>query len=156
MLPQPITYVEIPAPNIAQASAFYRGVFGSPSTCRHKQFLIRRIAWGVQAGGTGCLSQRARRRAAELVDPRDLRVRTATNLLGQAPKPERSPIPGTVICRKYKGEVLEVRVLKKGFEFRGQTFGSLSAVAKHVTGSHWNGNVFFGVRSKRQRSKQQP
>jgi hypothetical protein len=52
-------------------------------------------------------------------------------------------IPGSVITRVYKGETLEVKVLADGFEYEGETYKSLSAVAKHITGSHCNGYQFF-------------
>ena len=55
----------------------------------------------------------------------------------------RLPLPGTAITRKYKGRTLEVRVLRDGFEYDGQKFKTLSAVAKAITGSHCNGFRFF-------------
>ena len=55
----------------------------------------------------------------------------------------RLPIPGAIIRKEYKGKVLEVKVLEKGFEFEGQAYKTLSAVAKKVTGDHWNGYLFF-------------
>jgi len=125
----------------------YRQVFGCPATSRHRLHLIRRIVWGLQANGAHTPSSRTLRRVAELVDPYDLRVSSITDRPGRCQKAGRPPIPGTVICRPYKGDLLEVQVLKDGFRFRGQEFGSLTAIAKHVTGSHWNGNLFFGIAS---------
>jgi hypothetical protein len=55
--------------------------------------------------------------------------------------------------RLYKGRLLEVTVLADGFAYGGQRFATLSAVAKHVTGSHWNGFHFFGLTQK---GKKQP
>ena len=55
----------------------------------------------------------------------------------------RLPPPGTILTRKYKGQDLQVQVLAEGFLFQGQVFGSLSAVAKAITGSHCNGFLFF-------------
>ena len=54
-------------------------------------------------------------------------------------------MPGTVLNRIYKGEALQVRVLADGFEFEGNRYASLSAVAKAITGLHWNGRLFFGI-----------
>jgi hypothetical protein len=56
---------------------------------------------------------------------------------------DRLPLPGTVITRTYKGETLHVKVLPHGFEFEGEVFKSLSAVAKAITGQHCNGYHFF-------------
>lgn len=55
----------------------------------------------------------------------------------------RLPIPGAIIRKEYKGQILEVKVLEKGFEYLGKTYRTLSAVAKVVTGDHWNGYLFF-------------
>jgi hypothetical protein len=66
--------------------------------------------------------------------------------LAPGPRPARDgrlPCPGHAIVRRYKGETLRVTVLANGFEFRGDRYGSLSAIAKAVTGSHVNGFRFF-------------
>lgn len=57
----------------------------------------------------------------------------------------RLPKPGDVLSRYYKGREITVRVLKSGFEYEGRRFRSLSAIAKAVTGAHWNGLLFFGI-----------
>jgi len=58
-------------------------------------------------------------------------------------RPCRRLRPGHAIVRRYKGETPRVTVLANGFEFRGDRYGSLSAIAKAVTGSHVNGFRFF-------------
>ena len=50
---------------------------------------------------------------------------------------------GTLLKRRYKGQTVQVRVLAQGFEFDGEVYRSLSAVARKVTGAHWNGYHFF-------------
>jgi hypothetical protein len=57
----------------------------------------------------------------------------------------RLPIPGTVISKVYKGTVIDVNVLDKGFEYDGKVYRTLSAIAGAVTGQHWNGYLFFGL-----------
>lgn len=57
----------------------------------------------------------------------------------------RLPAPGTTLRREYKGAVHEVTVLADGFEFRGQPYRSLSHIARHITGTAWNGFLFFGL-----------
>ena len=54
-------------------------------------------------------------------------------------------MPGAVITREYKGREVRVTVLEEGFEHEGTVHRSLSAVAKAVTGAHWNGFHFFGL-----------
>ncbi len=60
----------------------------------------------------------------------------------------RLPPPGSVITRKYKGSVVQVKILSGGFEYAGEVYASLSAVAKAVTGSHCNGYLFFRLNVK--------
>ena len=130
---------------------------------RNRTWLIRRIAWRLQANAQGGLSERARARAAELASGAQLRTtaprarRTATippaprevpqESLAVAPianvPDRRLPLPGGMITRNYKGRTLHVTVLDNGLEFDGQVFKSLSAVAKQITGAHCNGFHFF-------------
>lgn len=56
-------------------------------------------------------------------------------------------LPGTKIRKEHNGVVHEVEVLKNGFEYQGQHFRSLSAIARHITGTRWNGPKFFKVRA---------
>ncbi|MCC7155232.1 MAG: DUF2924 domain-containing protein [Bryobacterales bacterium] len=63
----------------AQLKEKYREVFGEQSRPNHKQFLFRRIAWRIQANAWGGLSERARRRALEIADDADLRIRAPKN-----------------------------------------------------------------------------
>jgi hypothetical protein len=57
----------------------------------------------------------------------------------------RLPQPGDLLRRVYQGRPITVRVLESGFEYEGRRFRSLSAIAKAVTGAHWNGLLFFGI-----------
>jgi hypothetical protein len=61
------------------------------------------------------------------------------------PPRRRLPMPGAVLSRDYRGKQICVTVLPNGFEHDGTVYKSLSAVAKAVTGSHWNGYGFFGL-----------
>lgn len=57
----------------------------------------------------------------------------------------RLPRQGTLLRRIYANREIVVRVLDREFEYEGQTYRSLSAIAKVVTGAHWNGLLFFGL-----------
>jgi hypothetical protein len=70
-------------------------------------------------------------------------TRTVTFPLESDGHDPRLPLPGTILTRVYKGRTLHVRVLSDRFEWDGQTYPSLSAVAKAITGSHVNGFHFF-------------
>jgi hypothetical protein len=54
-------------------------------------------------------------------------------------------MPGSLVTKLYKGNRIEVKVLESGFEYEGTSYKNLSAVAKAVTGAHWNGFGFFGL-----------
>ena len=144
----------------------YAELHGQPVRTRHRAYLIRKVAWRMQALAEGDLSQRARRRAEELADDADVRVmpprakessthaagaptgqRVATR--GQVRDP-RLPAPGTAIVREYKGRTIRVLVMPsgEGFECDGERYRTLSAVAKAVTGSHINGFRFFRLEGK--------
>jgi hypothetical protein len=140
---------------VPQLRTRYAEVFGEYASTNNRTWLVRRIAWRLQSLVEGDLSERARRRAAELACDADLRMspprqtlaaaqqeRTYTARLESRPD-GRLPPPGTVITRIYKGRTLRVKVLAQGFEFEGEVYRSLSAVAKVVTGSHCNGFHFF-------------
>ena len=61
------------------------------------------------------------------------------------PTANGAPRPGTVISREYKGQQIQVAVKTNGFEFEGETYKTLSALAKKITGTHTSGNLFFRV-----------
>lgn len=143
----------------AQLRQKHLEVFGEPSRSGHREYLYRRLAWKLQALAEGDLSERARRRAAELARNADLRT-TAPRVVAEAtPGPDRAirsgslpvaaderlPMPGAVLTRKFKGRTYQVTVLPAGFEMDGQVYKSLTAVAYAITGSHWNGYLFFGL-----------
>ena len=162
------------AVNVAKEVAAMRGmtvpdlqrkcveVFGEECRSRHKRFLIKRIIWRMQANAEGGLSERAHQRAEELANDADLRVqaprRMNTTVSDGAPRQtttgtvatadSRLPMPGNVLAREYKGRPVRVTVLQDGrFEYEGEAYRSLSAIAKAVTGSHWNGYYFFGLKN---------
>jgi hypothetical protein len=53
---------------------------------------------------------------------------------------------GALLAREWKGKLERVMILDEGFAWNGQTFGSLSQIAKAMTGTNWNGHRFFGLR----------
>jgi len=144
---------------VAELRGKYAEVFGEETRSRHKGHLIRRIAWRLQANEEGDLSERARRRAAELAADSDVRMtppppkaETARGLRKVSrisiSQDDRLPLPGTILSREYKGQTVEVKVLPDGFEYAGEIYRTLSAVAKAVTGTHWNGYHFFRLGRK--------
>lgn len=137
----------------------YAELFGEATRSWNRAYLVRKIAWKLQALAEGDLSDRARRRAEELAQGTQLRLmppKARSSLrAGEAvtaslpPVDHRLPPPGTAIVRRYRGRVLQVVVLPDGFEFEGRRYPSLSAVAKAITGSHINGYRFFRLEGKK-------
>lgn len=137
----------------------YAELFGEAARTRHKAYMIRKIAWRLQANAEGDLSERARRRAEELANDAEVRVTppkctailrhpgsgTTTQYISSDP---RLPVPGAVLVRQYKGATIRVLVQTDGFEFDGQRYKSLTAVSKAITGSHCNGYRFFKLEVK--------
>ena len=144
----------------------YRELFGDECRTGNRQWLFRRCAWRLQARAEGGLSKRARQRALEIADDADLRFIPPRKVPCDASAPrrtyptdikpdERLPMPGTVITRSFKGRVHTVTVQMGGFEYEGEFYKSLSAVAHAITGSHWNGYHFFQkalISTKQQRN----
>ena len=138
--------------------AKHQEVFGEPTRAGNKAYLVKRIGWRMQMLAEGDLTLRARQRAAELARDADLRM-----TIPKSPQPSqrmdqqvvtgtirssdlRMPTPGTVLARQYKGQTIQATVLPNGFEYDGEVYKSLTAIAEKVTGTHWNGHLFFGLR----------
>ena len=143
----------LPEMKVADLQKRYEQVFGEECRSRNKQYLVRRIAWRLQANDEGGLSREALMKAGELAVDAESRVtapREHANTQVAKPKPAafvdwdpRLPPPNNVIKRQYKGEMIRVVVLQEGFEYEGERFRSLTAIAKKVTGTHTNGFLFF-------------
>lgn len=139
-------------------------LFGRKPETNHRQFLFRKIAWRIQAEREGGLSESTKQLAAAISQEAPLRTRMITNaakrLAGMVPDQtatttlapghdSRLPMPGGVIVKQFKGETLFVKVTADGFEFRDRRYTSLSAIAFDITGTKWNGFVFFGCNKER-------
>jgi hypothetical protein len=139
---------------VGQLRQRFAELFGEATPASNRTWLVKRIAWRMQALAEGDLSERARRRAAELARDADLRLNPPQNKANTTTPPpqdvpiltpvdHRLPPPGTILTRPYKGQLVQVQVLTDGFAYAGRVYASLSAVAKAITGSHCNGYHFF-------------
>jgi len=153
---------------VSQLQHKYEEVFGEETRSHHREFLWKRIAWRLQVLAEGDISERARQRAKELAREEDLRIRAPQGAFAPAPAADqqrtvvlpftptrdpRLPAPGTLLGRIYKGKRLEVEVLEEGFRFNGRNYPTLTAIAKEITGTHWNGYEFFGLKQKDSKAK---
>jgi len=142
---------------LSRLVARYEALFGEQPRSRNRTSILRRVAWRLQANLYGNLTERARRRATEIVDERDFRLTSPpANAAPSLPLPpnldgrdSRLPFPGTVLVKTYRGRKIAVKVLLEGFEYDGAKYTSLSAVAERVTGTRWNGFLFFGLQARK-------
>ncbi|MBF0571695.1 MAG: DUF2924 domain-containing protein [Candidatus Omnitrophica bacterium] len=129
----------------------YKKLFGEDASSNHRLYLWRKVAYKLQEHEYGSMSAKAKNRLKALVEEFDpinnKALRPANPAVSQQPsiKDKRLPIPGTVITKEYKNAKYQVKVLEKGFEYNGKIFKTLSAIAKEITGSHWNGFLFFNL-----------
>jgi hypothetical protein len=153
---------QLPSMHIDQLRQRYREVFGGPSQSKHKQHLVRRIAWRLQVLAQGDLSERARQRALAIANDADLKVQVPSQWMAsqhpapghkRGPKDRRLPVIGTVLTRSYGDQTIVVKVLKEGFEYHGRRYRSLSAIAREATGTRWNGLLFFGLTKRGKETK---
>jgi hypothetical protein len=145
---------------ITQVTARFTELFGHEPGSTHRNHLVRRIAWKLQADKLGDISAEAVARAAELAHAVQLsgstggaRARRIRRTKHNQSDP-RLPVPGTELGREYRGRVVSVAVLKNGYEYKGELYRSLSAVARAITGTPWNGLVFFGLAKRGDTAKQ--
>lgn len=112
---------------------------------RSRDLLARALSYHLQARTHGGLTQTLRRKLDDLT-PRFVANKDF------APAPTERPKPGSVLVREWNGVSYAVTVTSTGFLYEGRSFASLTAVARVVTGTHWNGPHFFrltnGVRRK--------
>ncbi|MGN6134498.1 MAG: DUF2924 domain-containing protein [Aureliella sp.] len=135
----------------------YHEVFGEDTSARNKQWLIKRIAWKVQANAEGDISERARRLAHQIARETDIRtslprvnrpatteaLETATTTIS-LPADNRIPMPGATLVKTYKGRSIQVMVRPNSFEFEGTHYKTLTAIARVVTRQkNINGFHFF-------------
>ncbi|MFH1507542.1 MAG: DUF2924 domain-containing protein [Candidatus Omnitrophota bacterium] len=129
----------------------YKELYGEDAAGTHRLYLWRKVAYKLQEIECGALSTKARSRLKALIeeyDPINNKVLRPDKPVSWQPvttKDKRLPIPGTVITKEYKATKYHVKVLEKSFEYSGKIYKTLSAIAKEITGAHWNGYLFFNL-----------
>jgi hypothetical protein len=136
-------------------NTLYLEAYGEPTRSRNAAYLRKRLSWRLQELRFGGLSEGAvaaiERHGDQL--PELWRKRLLDFSAKVKPDPQvpvltrdpRLPPIGTVLRRVYRNDTHEVTVRNDGFEYRGQAFKTLSAVARRITGTPWNGFKFFNV-----------
>ena len=127
----------------------WRMLMGAEPPRYSRAFLIKRLAHRLQELAHGGLSQETRDQMDRLLDEAGY-----DELAGKRRRRRRRddiPVLGTRLVREWNGQRHEVTAVKGGFEYRGRRYRTLSAIANTITGGHWNGKVFFGLRRGRGR-----
>ncbi|MBF0148372.1 MAG: DUF2924 domain-containing protein [Magnetococcales bacterium] len=105
----------------------------------NRAFLVKRLAHRIQELALGGLLEKTEKRLERLATGEEVPVERRRSMGDQL-------LPGTRLVREWKGVEHCCTVLEDGFEYQGRRFGSLSAVANFITGTRWNGHIFWGLR----------
>jgi hypothetical protein len=122
----------------------WRELFGAEPPPYNRRFLESRLAYRVQELAYGGLKPETLARLEALGEQFDGGKITVRRMRG-----DDRPIAGTQLIRAYQGVEHVVTVTRAGYEYGGQPYQSLSAIARAITGTRWNGRVFFGLRPSR-------
>src|SRR5512132_783222 len=134
----------LPEKSMAELKQLWRDLYDrEPPPC-NKPFLIKRLAYRIQELAYGGLSARAEAKLDRLIAEEEAR------LAGKLAKRRGDrPITGTRLIREWQGIEHTATVLDDGFEYQRRRYKSLSAIARAITGTRWNGPLFWGLRNHR-------
>ena len=144
----PDRIAELEALDTRELRARWQRAYGQPAP-KHasRDLLLRAVAHRLQEQAEGGPSKAALRRLAKLA---------ALNGGGSLPTPPSLPRlkPGSRLIREWRGKVHHVTVLEEGFDYCGTRYGSLSHIARTITGARWSGPLFFGLRKTGARAQE--
>jgi hypothetical protein len=127
--------------SVVELKQRWETLFGTPAPNNSRSYLEVRLGNRIQELMLGGLSRDTRRVLDLLV--KELEGKNTRKAIMTDP---RKPVPGTRLLREWDGAEHSVTVLRDGFDWQGRKFKSLSAVARAITGTQWNGYRFFGLR----------
>ena len=130
-----------PAPTLKQR---WRELFGREPPAFNRPYLVSRLAHRIQELAYGGLRPETRARLEALGEQLD-----GGNVVLRRIRADSRPLAGTRLLREWHGVEHAVTVLPDGFEWEGRPYRSLSAIARAITGTRWNGWTFFGLKSAR-------
>ena len=137
---------EIRTMDIVALKAMWRELFAAEPPPYNRRFLESRLAYRVQELAYGGLKPETLKRLAALAEEMEPRAGSRSA--------EHRPIAGTRLMREWQGVEHCATVLADGYEYDGRPYRSLAAIARAITGTRWNGLVFFGLKSQRGRAAQ--
>ena len=121
----------------------WRALFGAEPPPYSRKFLESRLAYRIQELAYGGLKPETVARLEALGEQID-----GKNITLRRIRQEQRPITGTRLLREWQGVEHVVTVTRDAFEWQGRPYQSLSAIARAITGTRWNGWVFFGMRAR--------
>ncbi|MFC7737521.1 DUF2924 domain-containing protein [Roseomonas sp. GCM10028921] len=127
----------------AELKAQWRVLFGKEPPPFNRPYLQSRLAYRIQELAYGGLKPETRARLEALGEQLD-----GGNVVLRRIRADSRPLAGTRLIREWQGVEHVVTVLQDGFEYEGRPYQSLSAVARHITGTRWNGWTFFGLKNQ--------
>ncbi len=137
----PARLAALPQSDIRDLKAQWRSLFGAEPPPYNRRFLERRIAYRIQELAYGGLRPETIARLEALGEQID-----GGNITLRRIRQDQRPIAGTRLLREYQGVEHVVTVTRDGYEYQGRPYQSLSAIARAITGTCWNGWLFFGLR----------
>jgi hypothetical protein len=138
---------------LAELQEKWRDLYGTEPPHFKSSFLKKRLAYRIQELFYGGISMKAKEQIAEIAESDPLLTVCDENEKARLNARSGKILPGTRFVREWKGEHYEVIARENGFEYDGRPFRSLSAVATEITGTKWNGKLFFGVSKRKRKSK---
>lgn len=130
--------------SVNELKAEWGALFGAPAPNNSRSYLELRLGYRIQELTLGGLSRETRRTLDLLADEIEGKSDRKA-VIADA----RNPVVGTRLVREWGGVEHIVTVMKDGFDWQGRRFKSLSAAARAITGTQWNGYRFFGLTDAR-------
>ena len=124
--------------DMLQLKERWTALFNTEPPAQNRAHMVRRLAYRIQELAYGGLPEQTVAQLREIADEHE---KTSN-------RRRSGPVPGTRFVREWNGERHEVTVTRDGYEYRGRPFKSLSAIAREITGTRWNGPLFFGIRKQ--------
>ena len=152
----PITFPAIPPADVlgrlaalktapaGELQAQWRELFGQEAPPHNRTFLQSRLAYRIQELAYGGLKPETLRRLEALGEQLD-----GGNPVMRRIRVDDKPVTGTKLVRHHQGVEHTVTVLVDGYSWEGRPYKSLSAIARAITGTRWNGWTFFGIANRR-------
>jgi hypothetical protein len=128
---------------IGELKAQWRALFGKEPPPFNRAYIQSRLAYRIQELAYGGLKPGTRARLEALGEQLD-----GGNVVLRRIRADTRPLPGTRLLREYDGVQHVVTVRADDFEYEGRPYRSLSAIARHITGTRWNGWTFFGLKGR--------